>query len=308
MVNQNKILCPGKVRGTYSLILPKEREFILKKIKNGKIEDLEDYLFKKYREYDVKDMFDYLNMDYLLLLDFKNKEVLDIGSGEGSSSIFFAKYGAKKVYSLEMNPDRLEMLKTNADKMKLASKIVPINTDFTKCKIKKDSFDIVTFIGVLEWLPKTNAYSKQLFYLKKVKSALKEKGKLLVAIENRLSPFYFIGKTHHDDIPFSPLMPRFLANLVSLIVKGKPYVTYTYTDKGYLKLFKKAGFKNIKIYPIFPAYQEPRFVIDDINLYRNSLRKYGVGKFMSFGATVLSFLPNFILRKLVPAYVVIGEK
>ncbi|MFA5142326.1 MAG: class I SAM-dependent methyltransferase [Candidatus Woesearchaeota archaeon] len=302
----DKITNLKKTKGKYSLITEEERDHIIKNIKNT--QELENFLFKKYNGYQVKDIFDYLNNSYLLLLDFNDKEVLNIGCGEGPESIFFAKYGAKKVYCLDMNPERLKMLKANARCNNAHQKIITLNGDFKECKINEDSFDIMTMIGVLEWLPEKKPYAEQISYLRKIHKGLKKNGKFLLAIENRINPYYFVGKTHHGDIPFTPLLPRKVADLISRLMRGKPYLTYTHTRAEYLKMFKKAGFKNVKIYPSLFSYQEPRYIINSAKMYKRLLRKYGVSPIVNFCARILSYMPDRLLINLAPAYIVIGEK
>lgn len=301
-----KIIVNSTKTGDYSLINDSEREFILKNIKNN--QKLENFLFQQYSRYQVKDLFDYLNHAFLLLLNFKDKEVLNIGCGEGTESIFFARLGAKQVYSFDLNPNRLKMLKANAKRNNVAKKIQTIQGDFVQSKLLKESFDIITMIGVLEWMSRKNPYQEHIQYLKKVRHGLKTGGKFLLAIENRTSPLYFVGITHHNDIPFSPLMPRFLADLISRIWRNKPYTTYTYTRKQYIKLFKKAGFKKINIYPVLFGYQEPKFVFNSPDIFRILLKKYGTNPMINLCTKVLSMFPNFLLKQLAPAYIVIGEK
>ncbi len=306
---QSKIIVKsGEANGDYSLIGRNERKEIINIIKNEDIISLEDYLFRKYKEYYIRDLLDYLNHSFDLLLDFKDKEILNIGCGEGTEPIFLAKFGEKRVYALEKNKGRLDILKVHASKLKISNKIIPIAGDFTKCDIKESSFDIITMIGVLEWLPKSNPYKEQLKYLKKVRASLRKNGKFLLAIENRLCPLYFTGKTNHGDLPFTPLMPRFLANMITKLIKGKPYTTYTYSDSGYKKILKKAGYKKIKIYPVIFSYQEPRFIINSCETYKILLRKFGISPVINFGAKILSLLPCQLLIKFSPSYIIIGEK
>ena len=283
--NFDKITNLKNTNGSYSLVNPSTRKFIIKHLNESNV--LENYLFKNLKERQIKDLFDYLNYDFFLLLDFKDKEVLNIGCGEGTESLFFAKYGAKQVYSFELNPERLNMLEQRAKKMNLHKKIYLFNGDFTEVKLKGDSFDIITSIGVLEWLPKKEPFKEMIQNLTKIRQALRKKGKVLVTIENRLNPIYFLGFTHHHEIPFAPLMPRFIANILTKLFKGKPYLTHTYTKNIYIKIFRNAGFKNIEIYPVLFGYQEPQFVINSVKMYWHFLRKYGFKLSLEIGGALL---------------------
>jgi len=316
MNKTNKITIDKKITvkaddsiGNYSLVSSSEREKIILFYKKRDIKELENYIFTKYREYYAKDMFDYLNHGYHFILKIEDKTVLNIGVGEGTESIFFSLFGAKHIYSMDLNPERLEMLKMQAKFHSVESKITTICADFTQCIIEPNSFDIITMIGVLEWLPKSiNPYAEQLTNVKKVYSSLKPDGTFLLGIENRFCPIYFLGKTNHNDLPFTPIMPRFMAHALTYLFRRKPYTTYTYTNNGYKKLFREAGFEKISVYPVLFSYQEPKFIFNSMDGLKEVLRKFGVHPIFDLGARALSYFPKTILIKLVPSYIIIGKK
>ena len=87
--------------------------------------------------------------------------------------------------------------------------------------------------------------SQQIEYLRKAHQALRPEGTLVLGIESRLNSIYFLGRTNHGDIPFTPLLPRALANKITMLIRNKPYTTYTYTNTGYRKLLGCAGFSSV---------------------------------------------------------------
>lgn len=68
------------------------------------------------------------------------KVVCDIGTGTGLLSILAAKAGAKKVYSVEMDPGRADFAIKVIDKIGLSDKITVINKNFYETDIHADIF------------------------------------------------------------------------------------------------------------------------------------------------------------------------
>ena len=152
---ESRIQVRGSEEGTYSLISENEREEIFARW--GDIEALEDFMFSERRTYHVRDLFDYLNHSYHFMLDFADKEVFTVGVGEGTEAIFFALYGARHVFGLNKNPHRISTLNKSAETHDVESKISTLVGDYTTAIVQHSCFDIVTMIGVLEWLPRTSA-------------------------------------------------------------------------------------------------------------------------------------------------------
>ena len=304
---ESRIQVSDAEEGSYSLISENERDEIFAQW--GNLEALEDFMFSERRTYHVRDLFDYLNHSYHLMLDFADKDVFTIGVGEGTEAIFFALYGARHVFGLDKNPHRISTLNKSAESYDLESKISTLVGDYTTAAIRPSCFDIVTMIGVLEWLPNTSsAGAEQVQYLKKAHQALKPDGTLVLGIESRMNPIYFLGRTNHGDIPFTPLLPRVLANTITMLFRNKPYTTFTYTNSGYRKLLARAGFSTVDIYPVLFSYQEPRFIFATSKGLREVLRKFGVQPVYDMGALLLSALPSWLLLKLVPSYIIIARK
>jgi hypothetical protein len=82
-----------------------------------------------------------------------------------------------------------------------------------------------------------------------------------VGIENRYALAYL--RAHdHGGLRYTSYMPRFLANTYSRFMNHGSYRTYTYSKRGYEKLFMKAGFVNSSdFYLVYPGYNLPRVLI-----------------------------------------------
>lgn len=187
----------------------------------------------------------------------ENAVVLDYGCGWGNISKFMSNY-VKEVYAMDMTYESLLFCKRTAQK----NNITFIHGgDGNFLPFQENTFDLVFLNGVLEWLPEYNSVGKpqevQINFLKNVKKILKPGGQLIIGIENRFGWVYFFGiRDEHTGLLYGTLMPRFLANAVSKLKRGKPYRTYTYSRFGYKRILKKAGFEDCEINIAFPNYRD----------------------------------------------------
>jgi hypothetical protein len=106
---------------------------------------------------------------------------------------------------------------------------------------------------------------------------LKNGGVLYIGIENALSYRYLTGYPEdHSRLKYASLLPKQIANLYSLLVKGQPYRTYTYSLSGYKTMLKQAGFSKFNFYLPHPDY---RFFTSIVPLENKRLLKYYVNNF-----------------------------
>ena len=66
-------------------------------------------------------------------------------------------------------------------------------------------------------------------------------GVLYIGIENRYAATYLHNAKDHNKLKYTTFMPRFLADWVTRMRKGRAYRTYTYGKLGYERLLKKVG-------------------------------------------------------------------
>jgi len=203
---------------------------------------------------------------YLLPVSAESR-VLDYGSGFGNISSSLSRV-FKEVVSMEPTFERLRMwqIRANQTGVKNAS-FVCYGGDSPRLPFKDRYFDLVVLNGVLEWIPESvregNPRDVQLRALKEIRRVLKEDGVLYIGIENRLALQYFLGSPdHHAGLKFATLLPRWMANIYSGLVKGKPYRVYTYSWWGYKKILKQAGFNQVGIYWPHPDYAAPHYITD----------------------------------------------
>lgn len=257
--------------------------------------------------------------DFLYYLNIgKDSVVLDTGCGLGVHSFNMARY-AKEVVGFDLSRLRVEFC-NERKKMEKVDNVQFLHSDFFSLPFGKDTFDVVTMNGVLEWVGTANRHADpredQIEVLKRVRELLKPGGRIYVGIENRYASTYWRGKgVDHSWLKFTSLMPRQLADWYVQLRKGHSYRTYTYGAGGYVKLFREAGFdvsfKNLLI--AHPGYNYPQYIVPYCDyagmkfIIKNMTKNMGVkGKLASQLIEYDIFYK--LARKLFYSYLIVAEK
>ena len=182
----------------------------------------------------------------------QQSDVLEIGSGCGAISGLLAKK-AKTVTCIELSKKRSLI---NAYRNRECDNIRIILGNFEDIKLNQ-KYDYVTLIGVLEYaamyISSKNPY---IDLLSKAFSLLKENGKLIIAIENKMGLKYLNGANEDH--------------------YGKPYVGIndyisckgirTFSKNEIESMLRKIGEKNWKFYYPVPDYKLPYEIYSDLFL------------------------------------------
>lgn len=132
------------------------------------------------------------------------------------------------------------------------------NIQIDKCNINefeiKGKYDYITLIGTYEYastiIKNSNPYSE---ILKKLKEHLKENGKIILAIDNRLGIKYFAGdKNEHYSRIFEGIESKIRKDVPNLLLK-------TEIEKN----IEKAGFCQYKFYYPLPDYKNTSTIFTD---------------------------------------------
>ncbi|MCX8092635.1 MAG: arsenite methyltransferase [Candidatus Goldbacteria bacterium] len=155
----------------------------------------------------------------------KGETVLDLGSGGGLDCFLAAKKVGKKgkVIGIDMTPEMIKKAEENAKKGKYKN-VKFILGEIEKIPLPDYSIDIVMSNCVINLSPEKEKVFKEIFRV------LKRGGRMIIS-----------------DIVLKKKLPEKYKKSINLLVGC---VSNAILMKDYLKLIKKAGFKNIKILEI----------------------------------------------------------
>lgn len=191
----------------------------------------------------------------------ENSEVLEIGAGMGAITRVLCDK-AKQVTSVELSKQRASAIEKRCQDKENLELIVG---NFNDIKFDK-KFDYITLIGVLEYAALyTNTENPFHDFLVKIKSLLKEDGKLLIAIENQYGMKYFSGvaEDHTGKI------------YDGIIGYDNPKGIRTFGKEELKDILAEAGFAHTKFYYPMPDYKLPNIIFSDEYLPREeSLSEY----------------------------------
>ena len=206
--------------------------------------------------------------------------VLDLGCGLGNLTHNIAPH-VKKTYAMDLTWQRLEFANKRVREYNPDDEIILMAAGDSKyLPFPNGTLDCIILSGVLEWIPdnegdwslnmnrlkkfltmlfsplgKNSPYTIQLEFLKEINRILKPEGEIFIAIENRFNYEYFRGRPeNHTHLKFGSLLPRFLANIYSILIRRRPHRNYIYSMYGYKHLLRSAGFKKTDFYGLYPGY------------------------------------------------------
>lgn len=204
----------------------------------------------------------------LLLPANPSAKVLDLGCGIGPLSINFARY-VNEVFALDCGLAQLQLLRLRAEQARIANLRLVCAGDRQHLPFPAGTFDVVLLNGILEWVGTRgggNPRQRQRNFLAEVHRVLKSGGEVYIGIENRFAFTYLLGRAdEHTNLRFVTLLPRKIANLLSVMKSGQPYRVYTYTRWGYRKLLREAGFRGTHFYLPRSNYREMNQIVEGEN-------------------------------------------
>lgn len=179
----------------------------------------------------------------------RGKKVLELGSGCGAISRFLAEAGCQ-LTCVEGSFRRAAITASRCRGLQNVKVYCDNFQDFET----QEKFDVVTFIGVLEYSRKFIEGDDPIASaLAIAKSFLKEGGVLIVAIENKLGLKYWAGAPEdHLGVPFCG---------VESLYGEKTAVTFGREELS--GILKKASFDTVEYYYPFPDYKLPNLVVTD---------------------------------------------
>jgi ubiquinone/menaquinone biosynthesis C-methylase UbiE/uncharacterized protein YbaR (Trm112 family) len=229
---------------------------------------LESVLLPETDQYTFRYALDESRSDFKFLLPISARSrVLDIGCGWGAVTVGMARC-AGEVWAVDSTLETLNFVRLRAEQERLSNiHLLHVDClDFGQLPLPAGYFDVVLLNGVLEWVgvQRTDISPRevQILALREIHRVLKPDGTLYVGIENRYSYTYFGGSPDHPGLPFTSLMPRWMASLLLRLACGRSYRTYTYSRRGYARLLEEGGFAIEKFLVPLPSYREPNYMMD----------------------------------------------
>jgi SAM-dependent methyltransferase len=188
--------------------------------------------------------------------------VADLGTGFGSIAIAAAKRGARSVWAVDVDPDRLSVVVSRARAAEVELETVEGNLLDLSASFRQT--DIAFLIGVVEyaglWDSESSVDDLQQRVLRTAFDALKPGGVLIVGSKNRLWPRFFL-KDAHTGRPLVNVLPRRWADFVSRATGGRPYRHHIHSPSQWARMLQAVGFSSVTcFYPYF-SYQFPLFLV-----------------------------------------------
>ncbi|MGH9476735.1 MAG: class I SAM-dependent methyltransferase [Terriglobales bacterium] len=174
--------------------------------------------------------------------------VLDVGAGWGSIAAPLARH--YEVLALEGVAERAQFIARRAREEGL-DRLQVVCGNLYSARLLPRQFDAIVANGVLEWSALLDLdappRSVQLDFLTQLREQLRPRGCIYLAIENRCGWAALRGGLDHSGLPYTSLLPRWVAHRVCrrrYRAEGNfGYRTYTYTYRGYRRLFDEAGLR-----------------------------------------------------------------
>lgn len=205
----------------------------------------------------------------------KQQTVLEIGSGCGAITGTLADK-AKKVTCIDLSKKR-SLINACRNKNKNNIEILVGNFEYIEKDIV-EKYDYITLIGVFEYgeayISSEKPYEN---FLKIISKHLKENGKIIIAIENKLGLKYWAGcKEDH--------VGRYFES-----IEGYPntHGVKTFSKKELEGIIQSSGFDNYKFYYPYPDYKLPNSIYSDDYLPKkgelnNNMRNFDAERMILF--------------------------
>jgi ubiquinone/menaquinone biosynthesis C-methylase UbiE len=241
------------------------------------------------------------------------RNALDLGCGLGQVAVSLSVI-SKSVIAADILQDSLKIV-SEVIKKKNINNIYPVLLDAAHLPFREKVMDLIICSGVLEWvatgkdfnMPTEKVQRNMLFETSRL---LNQKGVFWLGIENRYAYNYFLGYVdHHSGLRFITVLPRFIANIYSKLVKKRPYRNYLYNYWELKKLLLNSGLAIDSFLTAFPYYSNPKLVASLSNF--NEVKKMVIlaQDHDTLSAIILKIIINLRLFKLLfPNFIVLCHK
>lgn len=258
----------------WELKIPREtiREF------NRRVLNGEDFFtcLKEMPGLDPNYTLDSFRGDFLPMIPFhrptqRRMRILDLGSGFGNITLRLARlFPEADIVAADASKDILQMLSLRLQAEGVHN-VICCHIDALEKKplpFGPDTFDLILLNGVLEWIGASvsegDPRDHQVRVLAHLKTLLSPTGTLYIGIENGTFIGYYLGvRDPHSGLRFTSVVPKWVANRISLWKRRRPYRTYLYSPSGFQALFADAGFmrEQVRTSFVWASYKDPHTII-----------------------------------------------
>lgn len=164
---------------------------------------------------------------YFLYEDFNGKDVLEIGIGQGTDLMQFARAGAH-CHGVDITDNHIQLSKSNFE-----LNGIPVDirkADATKLPYGDATIDCVYSFGVIHHIPEAEQV------LAEIRRVLKPGGVLLIALYYKWSAFHLFSKLFAHGILMGWLVTKGYAGLLATIEEGADGVS----TRPYVKMYSKS--------------------------------------------------------------------
>ncbi len=190
--------------------------------------------------------------------------ILDVGAGWGGIAAPLAV--RNQVLALEGVPERARFigLRKRQDGLE---RLEVLQANLHAIVLAPRQFDLIVVNGFLEWVALLDHAAPpravQLAFLYRLRELLAPGGRIYIGIENRFGWPMLRGGLDHSGLPYTSLMPRWLARrwcAHSARYRAQfnvGYRTYTYSHRGYRRLFGEVGLNIAQTWISVGGYNRP---------------------------------------------------
>ena len=194
----------------------------------------------------------------------KGRCALCVGEGMGATAAALSPNYAT-VVALEPVLARVQFMRRRFSQDRVDNVRV-VRASFPDVPFPQQSFDLVVFNGILEWLPaghpSENPAAVQAASLRKAFDLLRPGGHVYVGIENRWCYEYFLGaRDPHANVRWVTIVPRRVADWLMKRANARRYENYLYGSRGYRRLLHRAGFRDPQVFIAMDSYNQPEFIV-----------------------------------------------
>lgn len=246
-----------------------------------------------------------------LLNPSRKGSVLDLGAGMGAVSLCLSRT-FDRVYAVDQTFERLAFLQVVAEQEGADSIRTVCHRDVFNLPFSSNSLDAAVMVGVFEYFPMSYADVSvgdvQARALAELNRVLAPGGVLFIATKNRFGWPYWAGARDNSRLRFGSLLPRWMANRVSMALLHRPYRTVTDSYWRYQTLLLEAGFLSPHFYWPARGYQASTSWVDlsDPDAVKTEVRAYPAGWLKRRLLSALAATGG--MRFVVPHFGIVAKK